>query len=70
MQGLKIAFLCSYLQVSHAAGQVKDLIFLMKTTFFPYIYDNNFCDAGQVHILRYFEACSVPNFRLSIIYKV
>ena len=23
---------------------------------FP-IYSNNFCDAGQVHILRYFEAC-------------
>ena len=24
--------------------------------FFP-IYANNFCDAGQVPILRYFEAC-------------
>ena len=24
---------------------------------FPHMYINNICDAGQVHILRYFEAC-------------
>ena len=39
-----------------AVGQVKILIFLVKFNFFP-IYANNFCDAGQVPILRYFEAC-------------
>ena len=53
--GLKFALVCSYLQVSQAAGQVKTLIFLVKIIFFP-IYANNFCDAGQVPILRYFEA--------------
>ena len=31
------------------------LIFLLKF-FFPPIYGNNFCDAGQVPTLRYFEA--------------
>ena len=39
-----------------AAGQVKILIFLVKIKFFP-IYANIFGDAGQVPILRYFEAC-------------
>ena len=39
-----------------AAGQVKTLIFLVKIKFFP-IYANIFCDAGQMPILRYFEAC-------------
>ena len=29
--------------------------------FFP-IYVNNFCDAGQVTIFRYFEACMVNQF--------
>ena len=55
MQGSKIALVRSYLQVPQAAGQVKSLIFLMKIKYFP-IYANNFCDAGQVLILRYFEA--------------
>ena len=55
-QGSKIALVRSYLQVPQAAGQVKILIFLMKIKYFP-IYANNFCDAGQVLILRYFEAC-------------
>ena len=39
-----------------AAGHVKILIFLVKIKLFP-IYANNFCDAGQVPISRYFEAC-------------
>ena len=36
------------------------LIFLVKIYFFT-IYANNFCDAGQVPILRYFEACDLLN---------
>ena len=57
-QGSKIALVRSYLRVRQAAGQVKNLLFLMKNTFFP-LYANNFCDAGQVLILRYFEACLI-----------
>ena len=56
MQGSKIALVRSYLRVPQAAGQVENLIFLVKINFFP-IYANNFCDAGQVPILRYFEPC-------------
>ena len=52
-QGSKIAFVRSYLRVSQDAGQVKILIFLVKINFFP----NTLCDAGQVPILRFFEAC-------------
>ena len=55
-QASEIALVRSYLQVPQAAGQVKILIFLVKINFFP-IYANNFCDAGQVPILRYFKAC-------------
>ena len=55
-QGSKIALVCSYLRVPQAAGQEKILIFLVKIVFFP-IHANVFCDAGQVPILRYFEAC-------------
>ena len=55
IQGSKIALVRSYLPVPQAAGQVKILIFLVKFYFFL-IYVNNFCDAGQVPILRYFEA--------------
>ena len=55
-QGSKIALVRSYLRVPQAAGQVKILIFLVKIKSFP-IYANNFCDAGQVPIFRYFEAC-------------
>ena len=51
----KIALVLSYLRVPQAEGQVKILKFLVKINFFP-IYANNFCDAGQVPILRYFEA--------------
>ena len=29
----------------------------MLINIFFSIYANNFCDAGQVHILRYFKAC-------------
>ena len=58
VQGSKIALVRSYLQVPQAAGQVKILIFLMKIKYFP-IYTNNFCDAGQVLILRYFETCCI-----------
>ena len=38
-----------------AAGQVKIFIFLVKIKFSPYM-PIFFCDAGQVPILRYFEA--------------
>ena len=55
-QGSKIALVRSYLRVSQVAGQVIILIFLVKIKFFP-IYANRFCDAGQVPIFRYFEAC-------------
>ena len=55
-QGSKIALVRSYLQVPQAAGQVKILIFPVKIKFFL-IYANNFCDAGQVPILRYFGTC-------------
>ena len=54
-QGSKIALVHSYLGVPQAAGQVEILIFLMKIYNFS-IYANNFCDAGQVPILRNFEA--------------
>ena len=54
-QGSKIALVRSYLWVPQAAGQVKILIFPLKIKFFP-MYANIFCDAGQVPILRYFEA--------------
>ena len=57
VQGSKIALVRSYLRVPQAAGQVEILIFLVKIKFFL-IYANNFCDAGQVPILRNFEACS------------
>ena len=54
-----------------AAGQVKILIFLVNNkkkknqllidissiNFKNFICANNFCDAGQVPILRYFEVC-------------
>ena len=40
--------------VTQAAGQVKILIFLVKIENFP-IHVNNFCDAGQVPIFRYFK---------------
>ena len=56
-QGSKIALVHSYLQVPQGAGQVKILIFLLKIKYFP-INANNVCDAGQVLILRYFEACN------------
>ena len=59
-QGSKIPLVRSYLRVPQAAGQVKILIFLVKFNFFP-IYADNFCDAGQVPILRYFEACRGSN---------
>ena len=44
-QGSKIVLVRSYLRVSKAAGQVNILM-----------YANNFCDAGQVPIFRYFVA--------------
>ena len=57
--GLGNSLVPSYLRVPQAAGQVKILIFLVKITFFP-LYANKFCDAGQVPILRYFEAWNKP----------
>ena len=61
MQGSKIALVRSYLRVPQAAGQVKILTFLVKIKFFP-MYANIFCDAGQVPISRYFEACNVNKY--------
>ena len=55
IQGSKIALVRSYLRVPQAAGQVEISILLVKINCFP-IYANHFCDAGQVPILRYFEA--------------
>ena len=55
-QGSKIALVRSYLREPQAEGQVKSLTFFCENYFFP-IYVNNFCDAGQVPIFRYFEAC-------------
>ena len=49
--GLEYSTGLLYLRVPQAAGQVKILIFLVFS-----IYANNFCDAGQVTILRYFDA--------------
>ena len=48
--------------MSQAAGQVKILIFLVN--FISPIYANNFCDAGQVPILKYFEACKVQIWKI------
>ena len=58
-QGSKIVLVRLYLRVPWAAGQVKILILLEKIKIFP-IYANIFCDAGQVPILRYFEAWLPP----------
>ena len=55
-QGSKISLFRSYLRVPQAVGQVKILIFSVKIIFIP-MYANIFRDAGQVPILRYFEAC-------------
>ena len=52
LTGSNIAFVRSYLRLHQAAGQVDIFIFLVKFS----IYANKFCDAGQVHILTYFEA--------------
>ena len=51
-QGSKMALVRLYLRVPQAAGQVEILIFLGFL-----IFVINFCDAGQVPIFRYFEAC-------------
>ena len=69
-QGSKIALVRSYLRVPQAVGRVKNLIFLVIIKLFP-IYANTFCDAGQVPILRYFEAwythnCPVPEIKRCI----
>ena len=37
VQGSKISLVRSYLRVPQAAGQVKILIFLVKTDFYPYM---------------------------------
>ena len=48
-QLLKMVLAHSYLPVPQAAGQVKNLLFQVKIKFSP-IYDNTFCDAGQMPI--------------------
>ena len=63
-QGSKIALVRSYLRVPQAAGQVKILIVLVKITFL-FHRCQCFCDAGQVLILRYFEACRCLLFGVS-----
>ena len=60
LQGSKIVLVCSYLRVSQAAGQVNILIFLLKIKCSPCMPIN--CDAGQVPIFRYFEACRLDIF--------
>ena len=65
IQGSKIAPVHSYLRVHKAAGQVKIFILLFKIKYFP-IYGNNFCDAGQVLILRYFEAWYTVRLHIKI----
>ena len=57
VQGSKISHVRSYLRVPQAVGQVKILIFLVKIIFIS-MYAKIFRHAGQVPILRYFEACS------------
>ena len=66
-QGSKIALVRSYLRVLQAAGRVKILIFLVKIKFFP-IYAYDFCDAGQVPILRYFETCVTGIFQYYVFF--
>ena len=56
-QGSKISLVCSNLRVPQAVGQVKILIFAVKIIFIP-MHATIFRDAGQVPILRYFEACT------------
>ena len=53
--GLEISLIRLYLRVPQAVGQVKILIFLVKIFFIP-MYAKIFRHAGQVPILRYFEA--------------
>ena len=54
-QASKNPLVRSYLRVPQAAGQVKLwIISNVNQHFFQYAY--NFCDAGQVPILRYFKA--------------
>ena len=55
IQALKNPLVRSYLQVPQAAGQVKLWMISNEINIFS-IYTNNFCDAGQVPILRYFKA--------------
>ena len=59
LQGSKKALVHLHLRVPQAVGQVKILIFLVKIKFFQ-LYANNFCDAGQVPIFKYFDACPPP----------
>ena len=56
-EGLKIALVCSYLRVPQTAGQVKNLIFLKKINFFPYMPINFVMQLGRVPILIHFETC-------------
>ena len=57
-QGSKNPLVRSYLRVPQAAGQVKFWMIPNVNQYFIHIYANNFCDAGQVPILRYFKACT------------
>ena len=54
-QGSKNPLVRSYLRVPQAAGQVQFWI-ISNVNYILSIYVNNFCDAGQVPILRYFKA--------------
>ena len=61
-QGSKISLVRSYLRVPQAVGQVNILIFLVKIILIS-MYAKIFRHAGQVPILRYFEACKWDIFR-------
>ena len=60
-QGSKIALVRSYLRVPQDAGQVKILEFLVKIIFSHVC--QYYCNAAQVSIFRYFEACIFENSR-------
>ena len=56
MHGSKIALIHSYLRVPHAGCRASENFDIFsENNIFP-MDANIFCDAGQVHILRYFRA--------------
>ena len=56
-KGLENTLVHLYLRVPQAAGHGKRIFWYFWCKCLFSIYANNFCDAGQLPILRYFEAC-------------